>query len=69
MSKKSDWLNGEDLENAQLTFDEWRELRYHVIKGEKHSGRDSDGSATFAYDQVDEDDDYFEDLEYLNGGD
>lgn len=38
-----------------LTFDEWKALGYQVRRGEKASGRNKQGKATFNRDQVDED--------------
>lgn len=35
-----------------LTFDEWKAKGYHVIKGEKATGRNDKGKATFTQKQV-----------------
>jgi hypothetical protein len=37
------------------TYDEWLDLGFHVCKGEKATGRNLRGIATFTEDQVDED--------------
>jgi len=37
------------------TYDDWKLLGYHVIKGERATGRDARGVATFTRDQVEED--------------
>ena len=41
-----------------LTFDEWKALGYRVRRGEKASGRNKQGKATFTRDQVDEDESF-----------
>ena len=38
------------------TYDGWKEISYHVRKGETAIGRDDDGVALFHSEQVDEDD-------------
>jgi len=38
-----------------MTYDEWKELGFHVIKGEKSTGRNEKGQAIFSPAQVDED--------------
>ena len=41
------------------TYDEWTLLGYHVMKGEKATGRNALNKATFTRDQVEEfEDDY-----------
>ena len=40
------------------TYDEWRELGYQVQKGEKSTGRNKDGKATFNRSQVEEREEY-----------
>lgn len=35
-----------------FTFKEWKAKGYHVVKGEKATGRSSDGVATFNEEQV-----------------
>jgi len=49
------------------TFDEWKALGYHVIKGEQHTGRNKDGICTFTREQVEEHDEYEDD--YLDRDD
>jgi hypothetical protein len=39
------------------TYDEWQELGYQVIKGEKSEGKNAQGKPTFTRDQVKEKDD------------
>lgn len=39
------------------TYDEWRELGYFVMKGEKATGRNAKGVATFTRDQVEDEND------------
>lgn len=39
------------------TYDEWKELGYQVRRGEKSSGRDRSGAATFTREQVEEQND------------
>jgi len=46
-----------------MTYDEWKELGFHVVKGEKSTERNEKGQAVFRPDQVDEDED---DSEYWN---
>lgn len=41
-----------------LTYDEWRDLGYQVLKGEKASGRNASGKCTFTRDQVEEREDF-----------
>ena len=36
------------------TYEEWSELGYQVRKGEKATGRNKEGGATFTRDQTDE---------------
>jgi len=36
------------------TYDDWKLLGYHVIKGERATGRNSSGVATFTREQVEE---------------
>ena len=50
------------------TYDEWRDLGYQVQKGEKATGQNKDGKATFTRSQVEEreiyddmDDDFYMD--------
>lgn len=38
------------------TFDDWKAAGYRVLRGERASGRDRAGRATFNRDQVEEDD-------------
>jgi hypothetical protein len=40
------------------TYDEWMELGYHVMRGEKSLERNSKGIPVFSTDQVEEDEDY-----------
>lgn len=47
----------DDDDGEAHTYDEWKELGYHVIRGEKATGRNSKGVATFTEDQVEENDD------------
>jgi hypothetical protein len=42
---------------SSKTYDEWKDLGYHVVRGEKATGRNVSGMATFSPDQVEEDED------------
>jgi hypothetical protein len=46
---------GKHEPGASMTYDEWKELGYHVIKGEKSRARNNKGQAVFSPNQVDED--------------
>jgi hypothetical protein len=46
------------LPGDSLTYDEWLELDFHVIRGQKATGRNAQGIATFSPDQVEENEDY-----------
>lgn len=37
---------------TQKTYDEWMASGFHVVKGQKASGRDDNGKATFSHFQV-----------------
>ena len=37
------------------TYEGWKLLGYHVIKGERATGRDKEGTCTFTLEQVEED--------------
>jgi len=37
-----------------LPYDDWKAAGYHVRKGEKATGRNAQGKATFTRDQVDD---------------
>ncbi len=41
-----------------LTFDEWKAAGFRVRKGEKATGRNHQGQATFTRDQVKSDEDF-----------
>jgi hypothetical protein len=41
---------------ASMTYDDWKELGFHVIKGEKSCGRNKNGQCVFSPAQVEEDD-------------
>ena len=49
------------------TYDEWRELGYQVCRGERSTGRNKDGKATFTREQVEESE-RFDNLETGGGG-
>lgn len=51
--------------SCDWTYDQWKEAGYQVRKGEKSTGRNEFGKATFSFDQVDEDQEYdFDNGEY-----
>lgn len=37
-----------------LTYEEWKEIGYQVLKGERATGKNKDGRPTFVRDQVDD---------------
>lgn len=37
-----------------LTYEGWKEIGYHVIKGEKATGKTTNGVPTFTRDQVED---------------
>jgi hypothetical protein len=56
------------------TYEEWREIGYQVMKGQKASGRNKDGKATFTREQVEERElidprDSYVDLDYWGDND
>lgn len=40
------------MKKSFKTFDEWKAMGYHVIKGQKAAGRNAEGKATFSRAQV-----------------
>lgn len=52
-------MNYDNYTNKEYfkTYDEWKELGYHVIRGEKSVGRNDENIAVFHEDQVEEDGD------------
>jgi hypothetical protein len=46
-----------DLYKLELTYDEWKDIGYHVNKDEKSFTRNKKREATFTYMQVDKDED------------
>ena len=59
------------------TYEEWKLLGYHVMKGEKATGRNKQDEATFAREQVDDadawtdavPDQHLSDIDFANGSD
>jgi hypothetical protein len=45
--------SGEGVMKAK-TYEDWQTIGYQVIKGEKSTGRDKNGKATFTRNQVEE---------------
>lgn len=43
------------LPGDSLTYDEWKELGFHVMRGERSTKRNKNGQAVFSPDQVEED--------------
>ena len=35
-----------------MTFDQWHDAGFHILKGEHATGKNADGEATFTRDQV-----------------
>jgi hypothetical protein len=52
-----------------LTYDEWKELGFHVVKGEKSQKRNENGKCVFSSRQVEENEDDNELYEYVSPSD
>lgn len=48
------------------TYEDWKDLGYHVIKGSKSTRTDEEGNALFNSDQVEEDPDAYDSFDELD---